>query len=762
MLLQCLRALSSSREAPRRRTARGRSANAPVALGIWGGMMLAVLAGSAPRAAQAVPINVTYTDSAGKGFNDPTFGSARRNAFEAAASQWSQLLPGTVPVVISASMTSLGGDANSATLGSSGPSDFSLNASGLQSGIYYPMALANQLAGQDLNGGAPEIIAQFTTDLDTGKVLGGEKFYYGTDGNPPGQDVDFYSTVLHEFCHGLGFIDGLSQDGSYFLGGPAIYDTFEATGPALNSPHLTALSQADRAAAVISDSLYFAGPQANAAGGGVNAKLYAPNPYSDGSSVGHLDEDTYHGINELMTPYASSVAHQPGPIVLGIMHDIGWGSNGAPSPLPTRTQVPGRPTPTPQSAATPTPSPVHRPANDNFANAQVISGGAGRVTGTNVNATKEPGEPMHSPDNTNSGGASVWYRWTAPATGKMAFTTADSGFDTVLAVYTGGAVSALTPLTFGKNDDMSATVITSGVVVSVTQGTVYYIAVDGYYDLSQGGVAMGHVVLNWSFAGITTATPTPKPTLTPTPTPTPLPTPANNNFANAQIISGVRGYVVGTNVNATKEAHEPVHAGNRGGKSVWYRWTAPASGSLHVSTVGSNFDTLLAVYTGGSVASLTLIGQNDNAATLSASSVIIKVTGGVTYQIVVDGKNTTPYGINAVSGKVVLNWIFTASNLASVVQLSTGSANAATGLVTLRFGGALDEAAASDPTAYTVTVNGTPVAVESAAYAASKHTVTLALPENALRFGDEVKISWKLIDAKGTSAVGKARPLTAR
>ena len=38
--------------------------------------------------------------------------------------------------------------------------------------------------------------------------------------------------------------------------------------------------------------------------------------------------------------------------------------------------------------------------------------------------------------------------------------------------------------------------------------------------------------------------------------------------------------VTGSNSNATKQVGEPNHAGNAGGKSVWWRWTAPAAGTL--------------------------------------------------------------------------------------------------------------------------------------------------------------------------------------
>src|SRR4051812_37901916 len=58
------------------------------------------------------------------------------------------------------------------------------------------------------------------------------------------------------------------------------------------------------------------------------------------------------------------------------------------------------------------------PSNDNFAAAQTVSGNFGCFNGTNVGAANEIGEPLH--DN-QIGGASVWYKWTAPATGVVDF-----------------------------------------------------------------------------------------------------------------------------------------------------------------------------------------------------------------------------------------------------------------------------------------------------------------------------------------------------
>ncbi|MCA1621345.1 MAG: M12 family metallo-peptidase [Acidobacteria bacterium] len=241
------------------------------------------------------------------------------------------------------------------------------------------------------------------------------------------------------------------------------------------------------------------------------------------------------------------------------------------------------------------------PANNNFASAQVISGNSGVTSGSNVGATKEAGEPNHAG---NSGGASVWFQWQAPATGTATFTTAGSGFDTLLGVYTGGSVGALTLIS--SNDD-AAGVLTSSVVFNATAGTTYRIAVDGF------GGATGGVTLNWNNVP---------------------PSPANDNFASAQVITGSIGTVLGTNAAATKEAGEPAHGGNSGGASVWYRWQAPSSGSVTITTAGSGFDTLLGVYTGSSVGALTLIAGNDDDLTLSSltSRVTFNAVGGTTYR----------------------------------------------------------------------------------------------------------------------------------
>jgi predicted phage tail protein len=144
-------------------------------------------------------------------------------------------------------------------------------------------------------------------------------------------------------------------------------------------------------------------------------------------------------------------------------------------------------------------------------------------------------------------------------------------------------------------------------------------------------------------------------------------------------------------VLATKEPLEPNHAGNVGGKSVWWSWTAPASGGMTIDTATSNFDTLLAVYTGTAVGSLLRIAANDDAPNLLTSKVTFTAVAGQTYQIAVDGYNgasgtialrvqanaATPTNVNASDGtftdRVRVTWSAAAG--ASAYEVWRGTKN---------------------------------------------------------------------------------------
>jgi hypothetical protein len=127
------------------------------------------------------------------------------------------------------------------------------------------------------------------------------------------------------------------------------------------------------------------------------------------------------------------------------------------------------------------------PENDNFANREILSGRPwGQVRGSNVRATRERGEPQHVG---NSGGKSVWWSWRALATGTVVFHTHGSNFDTLLAVYRGTGVNALTQVR--ADDDHRPPNRSSRVQFTAQSGTIYQIAVDGYNG------AAGSIALNW-------------------------------------------------------------------------------------------------------------------------------------------------------------------------------------------------------------------------------------------------------------------------
>ena len=319
--------------------------------------------------------------------------------------------------------------------------------------------------------------------------------------------------------------------------------------------------------------------------------------------------------------------------------------------------------------------------HDTFASGRALTGATGGVDDSNAAATFETGEPAHAD---SAGGASLWYSWTAPVTGRFVFDTIGSDIDTLLAIYTGTAVNALTPLVSNDDIDNTAGNHASRVSLNAVAGTVYRIAVDGWSGLR------GNVALSWSQAAaavitsfspgagaagtivtingtgftnptgvlfnaaaatftvdsatqITATLPAAATTgvisvLTPNGTATSATAfqiQSSDNFSGRQALTGST-VVLANNTGTTKESGEPDHADDTGGHSLWFTWTAPASGTWTVETSGSDFDTTLAVYTGTTLAGLTLIDGNDDAED-ATSAVTFQATTGTVYAIAVDG-----------------------------------------------------------------------------------------------------------------------------
>jgi len=375
------------------------------------------------------------------------------------------------------------------------------------------------------------------------------------------------------------------------------------------------------------------------------------------------------------------------------------------------------------------------PPGDNFVDRVSRIALIGAVSGTNLFATREPGEPNHAGQ---PGGRSVWYSWTAPASGVVTFTTAGSTFDTLLAVYTGTVVSNLTVV---ASDDDSGGFFTSALTFNAVAGTQYQIAIDGL------GGAAGTYILSWNLLpGVE-----PIPVITRQPLSQSVVPGANVTFAvaangafyqwlfNGAPINGATGpsltrfkvqaadagaYVVrvsnssgrsilsspailelarlpanlsqdkfedlfvnsgsgngasfagpdgkstpnstangpgavtaGTlnsqtlnNTNSTTQAGEPNHCGVIGGASRWVKLTAGSDGIFVIDTIGSTFDTVLAVYTGSNLLTLNLVTCDNNGAPDGIRSLVrFNATNGVDYLVAVDG-------VNGAQGAIQLNW----------------------------------------------------------------------------------------------------------
>jgi hypothetical protein len=152
--------------------------------------------------------------------------------------------------------------------------------------------------------------------------------------------------------------------------------------------------------------------------------------------------------------------------------------------------------------------------------------------------------------------------------------------------------------------------------------------------------------------------------------------PTNDTFSSATTISrnpmSFRTY----NACASKQSGEPNHAGDIGGHSLWFHLLAPSNGLVRVTTEGSDFDTLLAVYKGTAVNGLTLVTNNDDVdANTRFSRLSFNAVAGTDYKIAVDG-------YNGAVGLVVLSINAPLNDKFANCTLLTGNSGHATGWTT--------------------------------------------------------------------------------
>ena len=239
-------------------------------------------------------------------------------AIQAAADAWAAHWTSAVPVTINATYAR---QASTAVLASASPVKFFHAFAGApDSDLWYPSAMANALAGKDLDPLNPEIDIHINS-------LASRVFYLGTDGNCPPNQYDLESILLHELGHGLGFLSNDSYDSNFGLGSidqPTPFDAYAQTPDGFRLSDLASPSP-ELGTALISP-LVWSGANGVAANAGVKPLLYTPSPYQPGSSVSHLDQDTFSksGVNAVMCPSlnAAEIFHDPGPLLLAMMQDM--------------------------------------------------------------------------------------------------------------------------------------------------------------------------------------------------------------------------------------------------------------------------------------------------------------------------------------------------------------------------------------------------------------------------------------------------------
>lgn len=142
----------------------------------------------------------------------------------------------------------------------------------------------------------------------------------------------------------------------------------------------------------------------------------------------------------------------------------------------------------------------------------------------------------------------------------------------------------------------------------------------------------------------------------------------NDFFENATVLAGNEDTIVGTNINASNDLDVPSTLPSPIPQAgVWYRWTPSFSGAAHIDTFfsevspGSPHDTILAVYSGTSLANLTLLDADDDTQASGSSKVSFTASAGTTYRIWVGtfeqknrGNFTLSYYPATTSGEFVL------------------------------------------------------------------------------------------------------------
>jgi hypothetical protein len=246
-------------------------------------------------------------------------------AFQEAVDIWESILRTPIKIRIHARWTALA----TGVLGSASPGTYVYDFDGApMKGVWYPIALAEKIAGKELNDPSEYDIEAAFNSAQT-------SWHFGLTGsNPPEGKYDLVSIVLHEIAHGLGIthaydvVGGQAVIPSYFNGKPVVYETGIRSANGFNYVYAFTPPSTQLKSAITSKALYFSSPLVSHVNFNSDAVLYAPTTYVGGSSIAHLDEFSYPAgtTNSLMTPAIGAAERilDPGPIVLAILKEMGW------------------------------------------------------------------------------------------------------------------------------------------------------------------------------------------------------------------------------------------------------------------------------------------------------------------------------------------------------------------------------------------------------------------------------------------------------
>jgi serine protease len=295
--------------------------------------------------------------------------------------------------------------------------------------------------------------------------------------------------------------------------------------------------------------------------------------------------------------------------------------------------------------------------NDYFSSARMLSGTSGSTYDSNSTATRETGEPTTR----GSTASTKWYSYRPTSSGTLTVNTNGSSFDTVLGVFTGSSVSALTNIAIDDDggDDGSDSLVS----LSVSSGTTYFVQVASWSSSS-----VGAITLNWSL-GLASC----------------YGSPINDDLSCATVLSGSTGTNYGNNTSAGLELSEPGTVDIC--QSVWYKVTPAGSGTATFNTYGSNFDTVMTLYrsstSNGSYSSLFFLNENDDYGNYVTSYLPNQsVSSGYTYFLRVAGYwNWNTYSCSY--GSISFSWSLNVSSSVTVPGAPTnavavGGTNSAT------------------------------------------------------------------------------------